>query len=91
MEIIAELEAAPRGPYTGAFGFFAANGDLELGLAIRTAVVRDATVRWGAGGGIVAESDPERELAECWLKTAALRRALGEDGDATLVSQCSSG
>jgi len=91
MEIIAELEATPRGPYTGAFGFFAANGDLELGLAIRTAVVRDATVRWGAGGGIVAESDPERELAECWLKTAALRRALGEDADAPPVSQCSSG
>jgi para-aminobenzoate synthetase component 1 len=91
MEIIAELEAAPRGPYTGAVGFFAANGDVELALAIRTAVVQAATVRWGAGGGIVAESDPERELAECWLKTAALRRALGEDGDGVPVSQCSSG
>ena len=91
MEIIAELEPAPRGPYTGAVGFFAANGDVELALAIRTAVVRCGTVRWGAGGGIVAESDPDRELAECWLKTAALRRALGEDGDGVPVSQCSSG
>ena len=90
MEIIAELEATPRGPYTGAFGFFAANGDVELGLAIRTAVVQGGTVGWGAGGGIVAESDPDRELAECWLKTAALRRALGEDGDPSLA-QCSSG
>jgi para-aminobenzoate synthetase component 1 len=90
MEIIAELEATPRGPYTGAFGFFSANGDLELGLAIRTAVVQGRAVRWGAGGGIVAESDPDRELAECWLKTAALRRALGEDGAAALA-QCSSG
>jgi para-aminobenzoate synthetase component 1 len=89
MEIIAELEATPRGPYTGAFGFFAANGDVELALAIRTAVVRDGTVRWGAGGGIVAESDPDRELAECWLKTAALRRALGEDDGS--LAQCSSG
>jgi para-aminobenzoate synthetase component 1 len=90
MEIIAELEATPRGPYTGAFGFFAANGDLELGLAIRTAVVHGGTVGWGAGGGIVAESDPDRELAECWLKTAALRRALGEDVERSLA-QCSSG
>ena len=90
MEIIAELEEAPRGPYTGAFGFFAANGDLELGLAIRTAVVRESAVRWGAGGGIVADSDPDRELAEAWLKTAALRLALGEDGDGSLA-QCSSG
>ena len=90
MEIIAELEETPRGPYTGAFGFFAANGDLELGLAIRTAVVRAGTVWWGAGGGIVADSDPERELAESWLKTAALRLALGEHGDGTLA-QCSSG
>src|SRR6185369_16556322 len=90
MEIIAELEEAPRGPYTGAFGFFAANGDLELGLAIRTAVVRGGAVRWGAGGGIVADSDPERELTEAWLKTAALRLALGEDANGTLA-QCSSG
>jgi anthranilate/para-aminobenzoate synthase component I len=90
MQIIAELEETPRGPYTGAFGFFAANGDLELGLAIRTAVVRGGEVRWGAGGGIVADSDPDRELAESWLKTAALRRALGEDGDGSAL-QCSSG
>ena len=90
MEIIAELEETPRGPYTGAFGFFAANGDLELGLAIRTAVVRAGTVSWGAGGGIVADSDPDRELAESWLKTAALRLALGEHGNGTLA-QCSSG
>jgi len=90
MEIIAELEEAPRGPYTGAFGFFAANGDLELGLAIRTAVVRDGAVRWGAGGGIVADSDPDRELAESWLKTAALRLALGEDAN-EMLAQCSSG
>jgi para-aminobenzoate synthetase component 1 len=90
MEIIAELEETPRGPYTGAFGFFAANGDLELGLAIRTAVVRGGAVQWGAGGGIVADSDPDRELAESWLKTAALRLALGEHGAGTLA-QCSSG
>ena len=78
MEIIRELEPWPRGPYTGVFGLFHPGGDLELGLAIRTAVVADGAVRWDAGGGIVADSDPERELAEAWLKTAALRVALGE-------------
>ena len=79
MEIIRELEPWPRGPYTGAFGFLDPRGDLELGLAIRTACVTGGTVRYHAGGGIVADSDPDRELAEAWLKTAALRRALGEE------------
>ena len=90
MEIIRELEPWPRGPYTGVFGLFHPSGDLELGLAIRTAVVSDGTVRWHAGGGIVADSDPERELAEAWLKTAALRLALGEDARPEL-ERCSSG
>ena len=90
MEIIQELEPSPRGPYTGAFGLFHPRGDLELGLAIRTAVVRDGVVRYGAGGGIVADSDPERELAEAWLKTAALRLALGEETGAHF-ERCSSG
>ncbi len=90
MEIIRELEAWARGPYTGAFGLFHPDGDLELGLAIRTAVVCDGIVRYGAGGGIVADSDPERELAEAWLKTAALRLALGENA-ASELEQCSSG
>jgi para-aminobenzoate synthetase component 1 len=90
MEIIRELEPWPRGPYTGAFGLFHPGGDLELGLAIRTAVVRDGVVRYGAGGGIVADSDAERELAEAWLKTVALRRALGADA-ASELEQCSSG
>jgi anthranilate/para-aminobenzoate synthase component I len=78
MEIIAELEAEPRGVYTGAVGLLHPTGDLELGLPIRTAVVADGSARWHAGGGIVADSDPERELAEVWLKTAAIRLALGE-------------
>src|SRR5216110_866432 len=79
MEIIRELEPVPRGAYTGAFGLFHPSGDLELGLAIRTALVSNGVVRYHAGGGIVADSDPERELDEAWLKTAALRLALGED------------
>jgi para-aminobenzoate synthetase component I len=90
MEIIRELEPWPRGPYTGAFGFLDPRGDLELGLAIRTAIVSGGRVRYHAGGGIVADSDPDRELAEAWLKTAALRRALGEETDGR-VELCSSG
>jgi para-aminobenzoate synthetase component 1 len=90
MEIIRALEPEPRGAYTGAFGCFHASGDLELALAIRTAVVRNGTLRWHAGGGIVADSNADREWAEAWLKTAAVRVALGErveDG----LPQCSSG
>jgi para-aminobenzoate synthetase component 1 len=90
MEVIGELEPCARGVYTGAFGLFHPGGDLELALAIRTAVVAGGAVRWGAGGGIVADSDPGRELAEAWLKTAALRLALGEDAPPAL-EQCSSG
>jgi para-aminobenzoate synthetase component 1 len=90
MQIIRELEGWPRGAYTGAFGLFDARGDLELGLAIRTAVVAGGRVRYDAGGGIVADSDPARELAEAWLKTAALRLALGVDAEPAL-EQCSSG
>jgi len=90
MEIIAELEPWPRGVYTGALGLLHPGGDAELGLPIRTGVVRDGVIRWHAGCGIVADSDPERELAEAWLKTAGLRLALGE----TLAAEhheCSSG
>ena len=90
MDIIRELEPVPRGAYTGAFGLFHPSGDLELGLAIRTALVAGGVVRYHAGGGIVADSDPERELAEAWLKTAALRLALGENARPEL-ERCSSG
>jgi para-aminobenzoate synthetase component 1 len=90
MEIIAALERAPRGIYTGGLGLLDPRGDAELGLPIRTAVVTDGVVTWRAGGGIVADSDPERELAETWLKAAALRRALGGTAEAERT-RCSSG
>jgi para-aminobenzoate synthetase component 1 len=94
MQIIAEIEEAARGVYTGAYGLFHPGGDLELALAIRTAVVLRGVVRYGAGGGIVADSRPERELAEAWLKTAVLRQALDDETPvrhADPRSQCSSG
>jgi para-aminobenzoate synthetase component 1 len=88
MEIIAELETGPRGFYTGALGLIAPRGDCELGLPIRTAVVRDGVLRWHAGGGIVIDSDPDRELAEAWLKTRALRAALGEPVEEERACSC---
>ena len=89
MEIIAELERSPRGFYTGAIGLIDPRGHCELGLPIRTGVVRDGVLQYHAGGGIVVDSDADRELDECWLKTAAVRAALGND--LTALDRCSSG
>lgn len=79
MQLIAELEAQSRGVYTGAIGYFGARGALELSVAIRTAVVDRAAGRlsFGVGGGIVVDSTPAHEWAECRLKAAGLARALG--------------
>jgi para-aminobenzoate synthetase component 1 len=76
MEIIDEIERGARGFYTGTLGWIDASGDCDLNVAIRTAVVRDGRLTYGVGGGIVADSHPEREHAECRLKAEALRRAL---------------
>ncbi|WDR00155.1 aminodeoxychorismate synthase component I [Devosia sp. J2-20] len=71
MEIIADLEAGPRGLYTGSIGCFAPNGDLTLNVAIRTAII-DASGhgRIGIGGGIVADSTADDEYREALLKMA---------------------
>jgi para-aminobenzoate synthetase component 1 len=76
MEIIEELEPARRGPYTGATGWLGAAGDLDLAVAIRTALVRDGRLVLWVGGGIVADSSPEAELAETWDKARAFSRVL---------------
>ena len=73
MEIIDELEATPRDVYTGAIGTFAPGGRLALNVAIRTATLHaDGTGRYGCGGGIVADSDADREYDECLLKARVL-------------------
>ncbi len=77
MEIIAEIEGAPRGFYTGAIGWIDASGDCDLNVAIRTAVVRGELLTYHAGGGIVADSRAEREYEELHVKAAAFLRALG--------------
>ncbi len=76
MEIIDELEPARRGPYTGATGWLGAAGDLDLAVAIRTALIRDERLTLWVGGGIVADSQPSAELAETWDKAQAFSRAL---------------
>ena len=76
MEIIRELEPSPRGVYTGALGWLGAGGTLDLALAIRTAVVTADRLSLSVGGGVVADSTPERELEETEEKAAAWRRAL---------------
>jgi len=79
MDLIAELEAERRGLYTGAFGYLAHDGSLELGMAIRTLTVRDAQGHYFAGGGIVADSDPEREVQETLWKAEALLGLLAKN------------
>jgi len=77
MQIIDELEPAPRGPYTGATGWLGAAGDLDLAIAIRTAVVRDGRLSLSVGGGIVADSTPAGELAETAVKARAFAALCG--------------
>jgi para-aminobenzoate synthetase/4-amino-4-deoxychorismate lyase len=74
MELITEVEGAERGVYCGAVGFVGPE-EARFSVAIRTAVIDRATGRatYGSGGGIVWDSDPERELAEAHAKTAILR------------------
>jgi anthranilate synthase component 1 len=78
MEIIDELEPERRGVYAGAVGYFGANGDMDTCIALRTAVVKDGTMYIQAGGGVVADSDPESEYQETQNKARALIRAAEE-------------
>ena len=78
MEIIDELEPERRGIYAGCIGYFGANGDMDTCIALRTAVVKDGRMYVQAGGGIVADSDPEAEFEESCNKARALLRAAEE-------------
>ena len=75
MEIIDELEPSKRGVYAGAVGYLGFNGDMDLAIAIRTAVVKDGRIYVQAGAGIVADSDPDSEWIETQNKAKALLRA----------------
>ncbi|MBT7943764.1 MAG: anthranilate synthase component I [Alphaproteobacteria bacterium] len=72
MEIIDELEPERRGVYSGCIGYFGANGDMDTCIALRTAVLKDELLYVQAGGGVVADSDPEGEFQESCNKAQAL-------------------
>jgi anthranilate synthase component 1 len=75
MEIIDELEPSKRGVYAGAVGYLGFNGDMDVAIAIRTAVIKDETLYVQAGAGIVADSVPDNEWAETKNKAKAILRA----------------
>ncbi len=77
MQVIAELERTGRGAYTGAMGWLNRDGDLDLNILIRSAEVEGGEVRFRTGAGIVADSDPQRELEETRAKARGMLRALG--------------
>ena len=87
MEIIDELEPIKRGIYAGAVGYLGFHGDMDLAIAIRTAVVKDKKLHVQAGAGIVADSDPHSEWIETQTKARAVLRAaeLAEQGLDTRV------
>jgi para-aminobenzoate synthetase component 1 len=76
MEIIAELERAPRGVYCGAIGYIAASGAMDMNILIRTVVLQGGTASFHAGAGIVWDSDPAAEYDETLAKARAMIDAL---------------
>jgi len=76
MEIIAELEGAGRGAYTGSIGYLNRDGSCDLNILIRTVSAQGDSFRFRAGAGIVADSNPTQELAETRAKAKGLLRAL---------------
>lgn len=77
LEIIDELEPHLRGPYCGALGIFYPDGDFVLSVGIRLMVTQDKSAAFWVGGGIVWDSDPQKEYEETILKSYAIRKALG--------------
>ena len=76
MQIINELEPSPRSIYTGALGYIGFQGDMDFNILIRTLLVKDSKIVFHAGGGIVADSDPQREFEETLVKAQAMRACL---------------
>ena len=75
---IDELEPEKRGVYGGGVGYFSAGGDMDMCIALRTAVLKDEKLHIQAGGGVVWDSDPEAEWQETVNKSRALRKAADE-------------
>jgi len=81
MEIIDELEPVARGPYAGAVGYLDFSGNLDTAIALRTLVIAGGKAWVQAGAGVVADSDPAAEYAECQAKAAAALTALQAAAD----------
>jgi anthranilate synthase component 1 len=79
MQIIGELEGKPRGAYTGSMGYINRDGSMDFNILIRTLELRDGVVTFRAGGGIVADSIPLKELDETRAKARGLVRALVQE------------
>ncbi|EAQ07337.1 anthranilate synthase component I [Yoonia vestfoldensis] len=78
MQIIDELEPEKRGVYGGGCGYFSAGGDMDMCIALRTAVLQDEKLYIQAGGGVVYDSDPEAEYQETVHKSNAIRKAAAD-------------
>jgi anthranilate/para-aminobenzoate synthase component I len=78
MQIIDELEPHARGVYTGAIGYFGFDGRSQFNIAIRTVVRQGTRLTFHAGGGIVADSDPDAEYAETLAKAQGIFNALDQ-------------
>lgn len=78
MQIIAELEQQGRSFYTGSMGYLGLDGQMDLNILIRSMLLHDNQISFRTGAGIVADSDPEREVAETHHKARGLLRALGD-------------
>jgi para-aminobenzoate synthetase component 1 len=76
MELIAELESAPRGVYCGAIGYVSASGAMDFNIPIRTVVLRDGIATFHAGAGIVWDSEPAAEYQETLAKARTMMEAL---------------
>jgi para-aminobenzoate synthetase component 1 len=76
MEIIAELEPTARGPYCGSLGYLGFDGSMDTSILIRTFTIGRGWAQFPVGGGIVADSVPEREYEETWHKAEGMLRAL---------------
>jgi para-aminobenzoate synthetase component 1 len=76
MEIIAELEPTARGPYCGSLAYLGFDGSMDSNILIRTCTIGGGWVQFPVGGGIVADSDPDREYEETWHKAEGIIRAL---------------
>jgi anthranilate synthase component 1 len=83
MQIIAEIEPVPRGPYAGAIGWIGLGKnktDIDTGIIIRSIWIKNKKIYWQAGAGIVADSVPENEWMECHNKAKVIDKVLRENG-----------